>query len=151
MAGDLWARCDRARQWASLRMDDELSELESLMLDRHVAECRACREWLVGVEATTSLLRSGPLVAPELRFEVRPRRLPFVARTRLVAIAAAFALAVAASVLGVLLSRPGAPATDPSPQLSFLRRQAPDLQQPQRRPVPPPPAVRTPVAPDDAV
>jgi len=132
-------------------MDDELSELESLMLDRHAAECQACREWLVGVEATTSLLRSGPLAAPELRFEARPRRLPFAARTRLVAIAAALALAVAASVLGVLLSRPGAPATDPSPQLSFLRRPAPDLRQPQRRPVPPPPAVRTPAAPEDAV
>jgi putative zinc finger protein len=151
MAGDLWARCDRARQWASLRMDDELSELESLMLDRHVVECRACREWLVGVEATTSLLRSGPLVAPELRVEVRPRRLPFVARTRLVAIAAALALVLAASVLGVFLSRPGAPATDQSPQLSFLRRQAPDLQQPKRRPVPPPPPVRRPGAPEDAV
>jgi anti-sigma factor RsiW len=143
-------RCDRARQWASSRIDGEISELESLRLDRHVAGCDACRQWLTAVEGTALLLRSDPPFTPVRRLHVPRRRAPAGSRPRLVAIAAALALAVAASIVGIALSRPGAPVEDQSPQLSFLRRPAPSVQQPEHRPLPRQQVARWPV-PEGAV
>ncbi len=58
--------CERARFWASLRLDGELSEIESALLDAHLARCAGCRELAGGFEASTAALRSAPLarIAP---------------------------------------------------------------------------------------
>lgn len=58
--------CARARFWASLRIDGELSELEGALLDAHLAGCAACREVAQGFGSATIALRSAPLarVAP---------------------------------------------------------------------------------------
>lgn len=53
--------CERARFWASLRLDNELSELEGALLDAHLARCAGCRELAGGFGASTALLRSAPL------------------------------------------------------------------------------------------
>ena len=34
--------CDRARAWVSLRLDDEISELEERLLEAHLGRCAAC-------------------------------------------------------------------------------------------------------------
>jgi predicted anti-sigma-YlaC factor YlaD len=58
--------CERARLWASLRLDGELSELEGALLDAHLARCAGCRAVAGGFVAATTALRSAPLeqVAP---------------------------------------------------------------------------------------
>jgi predicted anti-sigma-YlaC factor YlaD len=53
--------CERARFWASLRLDGELSELEGALLDAHLARCAGCRAVADGFGASTTTLRSAPL------------------------------------------------------------------------------------------
>jgi predicted anti-sigma-YlaC factor YlaD len=70
--------CERARFWASLRLDGELSELEGALLDAHLARCAGCREITDGFAASTAAVRSAPLerLAPVAIDVTRsPRRL----------------------------------------------------------------------------
>jgi hypothetical protein len=86
--------CSRARFWASLRLDGELSELESALLDAHLARCEACSAVTRDFGLATADLRARPLerVAPVTvsRNARRPRR-AFVG--------AAIAAVIAAGVL----------------------------------------------------
>lgn len=52
--------CARARFWASLRLDGELSELEGALLDAHLARCDPCRDIADGFGAAVGLLRATP-------------------------------------------------------------------------------------------
>jgi predicted anti-sigma-YlaC factor YlaD len=91
--------CARTRFWASLRLDGELSELESALLDAHLARCAACREVVVGFASSTAALRAAePSVPAPVRIEAprRPSR-PFVAL-------AAAAVVVLAALVGGLLN-----------------------------------------------
>jgi predicted anti-sigma-YlaC factor YlaD len=75
---DLGHLCERARFWASLRLDGELSELEGALLDAHLARCEGCRAVAGGFGASTATLRSAPLerVAPvAVELPRSPRRL----------------------------------------------------------------------------
>lgn len=56
--------CARARFWASLRIDGELSELEGALLDAHLGRCAACREVVAGFAGATEGLRAEPLAVP---------------------------------------------------------------------------------------
>ena len=53
--------CERARFWASLRLDGELSELEGALLDAHLARCAGCHAAANGFGDSTTALRSAPL------------------------------------------------------------------------------------------
>jgi ferric-dicitrate binding protein FerR (iron transport regulator) len=57
--------CERARQWISLELDGELSELEQAALARHLDGCPSCREASTRVGAFTRLLRDEPLATLE--------------------------------------------------------------------------------------
>jgi predicted anti-sigma-YlaC factor YlaD len=91
--------CERGREWISLRLDGELSELAQKMLDSHLARCAECRAFAAEAAATTQLLRSTPLEQLE-----RPLTLPHTRRfalsmrrvSAMAASAAAIALGVAA-------------------------------------------------------
>ena len=98
--------CDRARNWASLRADNELSELEHALLDAHLGRCEGCRAFAQGTEAATAVLRSAPLVEPAGRVPtpfVREHRrsalraLKFVAASALVLAAGALAATTGSS------------------------------------------------------
>jgi predicted anti-sigma-YlaC factor YlaD len=52
------SQCERARAWASLRADGELSELESALLDAHLARCASCRSFARGAVEVASALRT---------------------------------------------------------------------------------------------
>ena len=54
--------CDRARSWAALAPDRELSELERKLLDRHLDACGDCSAFAAEVAATTELIRADDLV-----------------------------------------------------------------------------------------
>ena len=55
--------CARARFWASLRVDGELSELEGALLDAHLTRCADCREFALGAHASTAAVRAASYVA----------------------------------------------------------------------------------------
>ncbi len=56
--------CARARFWASLRVDGELSELEGALLDAHLGRCPDCAEFATGATVSTDWLRSTQLDRP---------------------------------------------------------------------------------------
>lgn len=89
--------CERARFWASLRLDGELSELEEALLDAHLARCAGCHAVAEGFGASTIVLRSAPLerAAPvAVQLPRSPRRLP-----AMIAVAAVLVLGVIAGGL----------------------------------------------------
>jgi len=86
--------CARARFWGSLRVDGELSQLESALLDAHLESCARCRAVVGGIEQSTTLLRS----VPAERMAPLPLALPrsrhrFIAAAGVAAVLAAGALA----------------------------------------------------------
>ena len=109
--------CERARAWAALVPDGELSVLEQKLLDAHLARCRACSHFSAQVEAAVAQLRAAalqPLPVPVLVSTRHRRRIP--ARARMVGAAAA----VAAMALGVASRAPVSPGqqeTFQSPQV----------------------------------
>jgi ferric-dicitrate binding protein FerR (iron transport regulator) len=113
-------RCERARQWASLRLDGELSELEDALLEQHLEGCSNCSAFAVRLAATTEAVRAVPLERPEIsypRFERPVIRLPVGRRVAIVAVAAAAALG---AFVGSSLQKPSpAPAPNAGLQLSF--------------------------------
>jgi hypothetical protein len=66
--------CERACRWASLRVDGELSELESALLDDHLGRCRSCRVFAGGVEAVSATLAAARLERPAPLALLIPRR-----------------------------------------------------------------------------
>jgi anti-sigma factor RsiW len=97
------ALCERARTWAALAPDGELSELERKLLDAHVQRCAACAYFAVEVAAVATELRAASL-QPLPRPLVVPiwRRRPVYARVRTVGAAAA----VAVMALGIASRAP---------------------------------------------
>jgi predicted anti-sigma-YlaC factor YlaD len=90
------AACDRAREWATAEVDDELSRFELVLLRAHLDACPSCREFHTAIGGITHTLRAAPLERLERTIEVtrfrrrlRPRLAP-----------AAAAMALAAVVLG---------------------------------------------------
>jgi hypothetical protein len=101
--------CQRVREQVSLRLDDELSQLEERMLTAHLLRCYDCRMFEQSVRKFTDDLRAAPLESPRQPILVRRGRRISVTAAQ---ISAAATLAVA--VLGVL-SQVGLPSTqDPA-------------------------------------
>jgi predicted anti-sigma-YlaC factor YlaD len=94
--------CERARSWISLRLDDELSELEVRLLRAHVEGCHLCRTFENDVIATTAMIRKDPrltFTCPATFSVSRPRR---VVGAPIWAIAATAIVAI-----GLAISTPG--------------------------------------------
>ena len=100
--------CERVRAQISLRLDGELSELESRMLDAHVARCEECAAYEADVVSLTASLREAPLEPLERPIVLRrpSRRVSFAHMQ--VGVAAALAIAV----LGVV-AQVGSSQSDP--------------------------------------
>jgi predicted anti-sigma-YlaC factor YlaD len=96
--------CTRVREQISLRLDDELSELEQRMLDSHLARCDECRVYDESVVEFTSVLRDAPPVPLPRPILVSHGRRISIARLQ---IGVAAALALAALGLGVQFSSSG--------------------------------------------
>ena len=94
------AQCQRARQWASLDLDGELSELERALFAAHLEGCDDCRAFAAGVRGVGSALRSVPLELPARPLAVRSLR-----RNRSLRIlqASAAAAVVATAGLGAMV------------------------------------------------
>lgn len=108
--------CDRARSWASLELDGELSELERALLESHLGKCAHCSAGVAEMRAFTETLRAAPLeptAAPVFvaRAPARAARSARVA-TR---IAVAATLAALAGGLGALTGSLADAPADPAP------------------------------------
>jgi predicted anti-sigma-YlaC factor YlaD len=92
--------CERARQWASIELDGELSTFERVLLRAHLAHCPPCRDFRTSTNGLTHALRAAPLEELEQPIEIgRMRR-----RLRLRLAPAAAAMAVAFVGLGSILA-----------------------------------------------
>ena len=97
--------CERAREWASLRLDAELSEFEQALLDAHLERCPPCADYAGNVTTATKALRSAEasrLSAP-IALPAGRRALPL----RAMSAGAAAAAVVAAVGLGTLIGSLG--------------------------------------------
>jgi anti-sigma factor ChrR (cupin superfamily) len=95
-------RCERARSWASLRADGELSELEARLLAAHLGRCPPCRTFALRVDAVAGVLRSARPEPPPTLTVVLPRR----SRTgvRVLQTAAATVAVVACGTLAAIVA-----------------------------------------------
>jgi predicted anti-sigma-YlaC factor YlaD len=122
--------CERARTWASLRADGELSELESGLLDAHLGRCVRCRTLARDFESAAGVLRAAALERPaQLALPFRPPY-PWL---RLVPAAVAAAALVAAG-LAAASSAPGPKRAPARPVAMVAASESPDgLRQLRRR------------------
>jgi predicted anti-sigma-YlaC factor YlaD len=86
--------CERAREWASLDLDGELSELERAMLRAHSRRCAACADYVLEVGAITQAVRNSQL-EPLPHPIVLPLRRSFGWATRALQAGAATAAGIA--------------------------------------------------------
>jgi hypothetical protein len=92
--------CRSTRELVSLELDGELSELDAVRLNSHLAACAGCRALRAELESVTLALRTAPL-EPLRRQIALPQRVRVFMRPLQVGAAAA-AIAVVAGLAGVL-------------------------------------------------
>jgi predicted anti-sigma-YlaC factor YlaD len=103
--------CDRAREYASLRLDGELSDFERALLDSHLERCPGCRAFAADLGCVTERLRTAKLEQPLIALTLPRRR--FVA-VRSVRVSAAAAAVVSVVGIGALFGMLHTSATSPS-------------------------------------
>lgn len=83
--------CERARGWASLALDCELSQVERAHLKTHLAGCANCSTFVAGLREVTHELRAAPLPTPSrpLLPKRRSRRVPGLLAGTAICLAAA--------------------------------------------------------------
>jgi predicted anti-sigma-YlaC factor YlaD len=89
--------CDWVRASASAAFDGELSEVEALRLDTHLASCSDCRAFAGGVAQTTRMLQDAPLEQLGFAIVLPSRRLAFAHKLQVATAAAAVAVTVGVS------------------------------------------------------
>jgi ferric-dicitrate binding protein FerR (iron transport regulator) len=124
--------CERARSWASLRADGELSELESALLDAHLCRCPSCGAFARGTGEIAVALRAAALERPPAPVAIRalPAR-----RTglRALQVVAAVAVVVGAGVVAAVTGPAGRPAAA-KPVAMVAGADSPDRLRELRRP-----------------
>ena len=89
--------CERARTWASLSLDGELSELERRLMRAHLVRCAVCAAFAADVEALVTEVRTAPLEPVPASAQTQVWRLrPTAPVVRLASRAAAVVAAAAA-------------------------------------------------------
>ena len=120
--------CERARTWASLRADGELSELEAALLDAHLGRCPACTEFAHGFEDVAGALRATRLERPAPLALSLPRR-----RLRALHTAAA-AVVVAGAGIAAFFAVPAGQQAPAKPVAMVAAVESPDGLRELRRP-----------------
>jgi anti-sigma factor RsiW len=146
MAGEPYLRalghgpCESAREWSSLRLDGELSELEEALLVKHLEGCALCAAFEAGLRASAEALRSAPMAQPSSGFEVPAAGRRRIGLSRGLAVAGVLGAAALGSVVGSTLDRPATSSEKPAAQVSFLARDLSQLREiPRGKRVAPPP------------
>lgn len=98
--------CENARQWASQRVDSDLSELEAARLERHLERCPACAAFAQQLDSVVGSLRSAPIVHLSVPVNLPVVRRPRQRALRLAVAGATLAAVVAAAVVGAVTAGP---------------------------------------------
>ena len=101
--------CAQAREAASMRLDNELSELDAARLDVHLRTCTECSNYARETEILTAELRAAALERPG-NFVVLPHRRRVPMRVTAAAAAVVALLTVSSLALGRALNGQGPPA-----------------------------------------
>ena len=145
-------RCERARQWSSLRLDGELSELEGALLEKHLETCGSCVAFDERLTATALSLRTTLPEPPRIRLQIPKRTRVSFPVSRRVAVAAIAAALGLGSLVGSMLHRPAATPAPESPLISFLTRDVSQLRQiPRGTHIAPPAPARDPGEPPEGI
>jgi len=110
------AACERARVWAALLPDGELSQFERRILEVHLARCADCARHAEQVAAIVAVVRDTPSESPRIHIRVSARRR--FANARLAKLAVGGSAAVAAVValsISTSISRPHQPEQPAAP------------------------------------
>ena len=135
MAGDPYLQqigpgpCDRAREWSSLRLDEELSELEEALLDKHLESCAVCEAFDAGLRMTTEVVRTTPTARPSAPLEIPTPSRQGLPVARVLAVAGVLVAAALGSIVGSTLDRPTPSSQKPGAQVTFLTRDLSQLRQ----------------------
>ena len=103
--------CVRACEWVSLRLDAQLSDFESLLLDAHLAQCETCRAFAEEASAFTEALRGTPQEEPFLALEFPRRRSARHLALRVVSVSAIAAVFGLSGLIGLELADRSSPGT----------------------------------------
>jgi predicted anti-sigma-YlaC factor YlaD len=145
-------RCERARQWSSLRLDGELSELEGALLEKHLETCDSCAAFDERLTATAISLRTTPPEPPRVRLQVPEQTTVRFRASRRLAVAAIAAAIALGSLVGSLLHRPALTPAPQGPQISLLTRDVTELRQiPRGKHIVPPAPTRDPGEPPEGI
>ena len=93
-------RCERAREWISLRADGELSPFEQALLSSHLGRCEECTAFQVDIAEITHRLRATSVERMSRPVHLPSRRRMPLRRLQLGLSTAAAAVALVALVLG---------------------------------------------------
>jgi predicted anti-sigma-YlaC factor YlaD len=105
-------RCDRAREYASLRLDGELSDFEQALLGSHLERCPSCRAFADDLVCVTERLRTAPLARPSIAVTLPRRRTVAFRNVQVGAAAAAvFSVVGIGALFGMLQSSATGPAS----------------------------------------
>ena len=74
--------CDRMRELHSASLDGELSQLESVRLEAHLAGCPSCSAYATTAEGASRLVQQMPLERPSFPIVVPGRRLAVARKLR---------------------------------------------------------------------
>lgn len=126
------SRCERAREWASQRTDGELSELERLLLRRHLGRCDECRAFGESVTTISTTLREAEQLVPERRILVAapPRQERRRPRLRVAFAVGLIALAAGLGAFAGLLASGGGSGETPPPADIAERPAPPPVEEP---------------------
>jgi ferric-dicitrate binding protein FerR (iron transport regulator) len=129
--------CARACEWASLRLDGQLSEFEEVLLEAHLARCPDCHAFASSISGLTGALRGAPLEEPAFAFEPPRRTSGRTFALRAVSAAAAIAVVGVSGLVSLQVStsraRPGAQAAERK-VIGLKERQMNELTGPTTRP-----------------
>ncbi len=98
--------CEEARSYASVELDEELSELDAARLRAHLNACPACALWVDRASALAVLLREAEWEIPAAPYPVPARRVHIPLAGAVAGLAASVA-AVALAVVAVAVPSPG--------------------------------------------
>jgi predicted anti-sigma-YlaC factor YlaD len=90
--GQLPSDCERTPGYVSASVDGELSEVEGMLLEGHLASCEDCRRYAATVAETARLLRRAPLEELGFAIVLPRRRLAVAHKLQVAAVAAALAV-----------------------------------------------------------
>jgi anti-sigma factor RsiW len=96
--------CDSVRELWSASLDGELSELEAVRVQAHLAACVGCRTYAAGAQESARLLRQTPLEELSVPIVLPSRRLAVARRLQVAAAAAALVVTVGLSAAVANLS-----------------------------------------------